>query len=246
MISIFLALVASATDATYIKDNAAGNWSAILTHPGQASDSNHYHLRVVELPTKSFEASVFEDENSTSPLTTFSLSFVDGSTVHLKTESENEEEATQIAITLGMRYHLTSVGSYKQYVYNFNYVSSGRILITLYDNEKDEMSVIHLLKEIPPKTFFQKYGMMIFAAGAFGLSMFLNFKLKPNLAAQQQRQQQQRQQQQQKQAKSKVETVEENETKPEKVEEVKDENESTDQKKNTRDDEDENGKVKTE
>lgn len=242
MIALFLSLVASATDATFIKDHIAGNWSATLTHPSlQNSEPSHYQARVVELPTKSFEVSIFEDESSVSPLTTFSISFLDGSRVSIKSESESEEDATSITITLGMRYHLTSVGTYKQYVFNFNLASPGRILITLFDNEKDEMTTIHLLKDIPQKSFFQKYGMTIFAVVAFGVSMILNFKFKPNMAAQPQ---QQPRQQQPKQAKTETVNKEEKKESEEKVEEVKDE--ANDQKKNTRDDEDENGKVKTE
>ncbi|KAK8888508.1 hypothetical protein M9Y10_039587 [Tritrichomonas musculus] len=250
MIAFYIALVASATDATYIKDHLAGNWSATLTHPGlQPSEYSHFHVCFNELPTKSFEAAIFEDENATTPVTIFSISFIDGSTVSIKSDTENEDEATRVSISLGMKYHHTAVGSYKQYVFNFNYANPNRIHITLFDNEKDEMTIIHLVKEVPQKTIFQKYGMTVFAVLAFGLSMFLNYKFKPvPQPAQQQPKQQPKQQNKKVEIVEKEKENEENSNEEKENEEHQEKNESndSDQKKNTRDDEDENGKVKTE
>ena len=249
MLVFFLPIIglSAAADLSYLKDSIVGNWTVELTHPGlPSSESVFYQLRVSKISKENFSLTLFENENSTDVLHTYYLEQADKEAFSFR--DADEEEAIVANFSISVRQHRSAIGNYKNYVFNFILGTRHRMDFSLFDHESGEWTIVHLIQFTPEPTFFGKYGMMIFAGGMMIVSIILRMKFAPKYVPPPQAPKANppaKEQAKEAEKKPKVEVVEENEKETTTDENAETQNDGGEnQKSNTRDDVDENGKVK--
>jgi hypothetical protein len=179
MFSSLLLFLSSSASTPDLSKTFLGNWSCTSESP-DGSNSSAY-IRVIPTIQRNFTVSVYETNETQSPLDTFLLLTDKTTTVQF---GRNEISLQPINFSNNIRGHFSATGRWEGYVFTAVLARSSVITVTLVNEADGEHRTLYLAKDIDrtPPPWYKQWGQYIVLGVLFIASQGFSIWSQRNLA----------------------------------------------------------------